>query len=118
MCIRDRAYAAQLVLNPVLLALAGLLLSREAGALLAFGVVCGLKMAVDGASARALRGHGFALRHLLLVPLKDVLFGAAVLQGFLTSEVSWRGNRLRVLPGTYLAPVREGGEDRPAVAEA
>jgi ceramide glucosyltransferase len=111
-------YAAQLMLNPVLLALAGLLADRGADALLAFGLVCALKIAIDGASARALRGRGFPLRHLLLVPVKDLLVGVAVLQGFLVDEVSWRGNRLRVLPGTRLAPVLDGEEERPAVAEA
>ena len=50
------------------------------------------------------------LRHLLLVPAKDLLFGAALLQGFLTDEVDWRGTRLRVLRGTRLAPAREGGD--------
>ncbi len=112
------AYAAQLVLNPVFLALAALLSARDADALLAFGLVCLLKIAIDGASARALRGRGFPLRHLLLVPAKDLLFAAAVLQGFLVDEVVWRGNRLRVLPGTLLAPAGDGDEERPAVAQA
>jgi hypothetical protein len=46
------------------------------------------------------------------------VFGAAVIQGFLTDEVVWRGNRLRVRPGTLLAPARDADEERPAVAEA
>ncbi len=111
-------YAAQLMLNPVLLALAGLLADRSPDALLAFGIVCTLKIVIDGASARVLRGRGFPLRHLLLVPVKDLLVGAAVIQGFLVDEVLWRGTRLRVLPGTRLAPVAEGEEERPAVAQA
>lgn len=108
------AYSAQLMLNPVLLALAGLSASPDGSALAVFCAVCAAKIAVDGASARALRPAGFPLWHLLLVPAKDLLFGAALLQGFLTDEVDWRGHRLRVLRGTYLAAPAEEAE--PAVA--
>jgi ceramide glucosyltransferase len=101
------AYAAQLLLNPVLLALCGLLAAPEPRALAGFALVCAAKIAVDGLSALALRPGGFPLRHLLLVPAKDLLFGAALLQGFLTDEVDWRGTRLRVLRGTRLVPARE-----------
>jgi len=110
------AYAAQLVLDPVLLALVGLLARPEAQALAAFGLVCALKIAVDAASARALRPGGFPLWQLALIPVKDLLFGAALIQGFFTDEVEWRGHRLRVLRGTRLAPAPEGVE--PAVARA
>jgi ceramide glucosyltransferase len=111
------AYAAQLVLDPVLLALLGLLARPDATALAAFGLVCATKIAVDAACARALRPAGFPLWQLALIPAKDVLFGAALIQGFLTDEVEWRGNRLRVLRGTRLAPARESA-DPVAVARA
>ncbi len=101
------AYSAQLMLNPVLLALVGLSAAWEQDSLVAFGVVCALKTAIDAASARALRGDGFPLRHLLLIPAKDLLFGAALVQGFFTDQVVWRGNQLRVQRGTHLAPARE-----------
>ncbi len=107
------AYSAQLMLNPVLLALIGLSAAWEHESLVAFGLVCALKTAIDAASARALRGGGFPLRHLLLVPAKDLVFGAALIQGFLTDQVVWRGNRLRVQRGTQLAPA--GEEIAPAV---
>ena len=103
-------YAAQFLLNPVLLSLLGLLLRPDGGALAAFLVVCLLKTLVDEKSARALRQDGFALRHLLLVPAKDLIFGAALLQGLLLDEVDWRGTRLRVLRGTRLAPARARDE--------
>jgi ceramide glucosyltransferase len=105
------AYSAQLLLNPVLLALAGLLAAPDADALLAFGAVCAAKIAVDGAAARSLRPRGFPLRRLLLVPAKDLVFGAAFLLGFLSDEVDWRGHRLRVLPGTHLAPPEDEAEE-------
>ncbi len=103
-------YSAQLMLNPVLIALLGLSAAREKEALAAFVLVCALKTALDAASARTLRGGRFPLRHLALVPAKDLLFGAAVIQGFLTDEVDWRGNRLRVLRGTRLAAAGEEKE--------
>src|SRR5512142_54692 len=72
------AYAAQLMLNPILLALVGLAAAWEQDSLIAFGIVCVLKAAIDAASARALRSDGFPLRHLLLIPAKDLLFAAAL----------------------------------------
>jgi ceramide glucosyltransferase len=110
-------YAAQLLLNPVLFGLAGLTAWPDRRALLAFLLVCSLKAALDGACARALRPAGFPLHHLALVPVKDLLFGAALLQGFLTDEVEWRGTRLRVLRGTRLAPP-EADAEPVAVARA
>jgi ceramide glucosyltransferase len=104
------AYAAQLLLDPVLVALAGLTAAPDERALVAFGAVCAATIAIDGLSARALRAGGFPPWHLLLVPAKDLLFGAALLHGFLTDEVDWRGHRLRVLRGTYLAPAEDGAE--------
>jgi ceramide glucosyltransferase len=103
------AYSAQLFLNPVLLALAALSAAPGGNALLAFLTVCAAKIALDGAAARTLRDGGFPLRQLLLVPAKDLVFGAALLVGFLTDEVEWRGHRLRVLRGTYLASPRDQG---------
>jgi ceramide glucosyltransferase len=103
-------YAAQLMLNPVLLALAGVAAWRGTESLVAFVLVCIAKAAMDGASARALRGEGFPLRHLALIPAKDLLFGAALLRGFLTDVIEWRGNRLRVLPGTVLVPAGQQAE--------
>ncbi len=104
------AYSAQLVLDPVLLALLAVAAWPVPHTWAAFALTCALKIAVDGACARALRPPGFPLLHLALIPLKDLLFGAALLQGLLTDEVEWRGNRLRVLPGTYLAPPEEEAE--------
>jgi ceramide glucosyltransferase len=109
-------FAAQALLNPVLLAAGGLAAGRDARALCAFAMVCAAKTALDAANGRALRPGGFALRHLLLVPLKDLAFGAAFLHGFLSDEVAWRGNRLRVLPGSRLEPVPRREAVEPAAA--
>jgi ceramide glucosyltransferase len=74
------------------------------GTLLAFGGLCAAKVGIDGACGRALRPGGFRARQLLLVPAKDLVFGWAWAQGLFRSEVSWRGNRIRVLPGTRIEP--------------
>lgn len=70
------------------------------GALAAFVATCALKALVDERSARRLRPNGFRLAQLAAVPLKDLLFGAAWAYGLVRRDVTWRGNRLRVLAGT------------------
>jgi ceramide glucosyltransferase len=111
-------YVAQVLLNPVLLAALGLAAWPSATALLTFLGLCVAKAAVDGANGRLLRRGGFLLSDLLLVPAKDLVFGAAWLHGLLRDEVVWRGNRLKVLPGTRLAPAlpRAGGDPLGAAA--
>ena len=101
-------YGAQGVLNPVAFALAGAALARDAAAFALLAAVCAAKAALDGASARALRGGGFAWPMLALVPVKDLFFAFAWARGFVQDTVEWRGNRLRVLEGSRLErPGRE-----------
>ncbi len=95
-------YGAQALLNPVALALIGTILARDAAALALFATVCAAKAALDGASARALRGGGFAWPKLALVPVKDLLFAFAWACGLAKTTVDWRGNALRVLEGSRL----------------
>ncbi len=96
-------YAAQVLLNPILVAAAALAAAPGRATLAAFAVVCALKALADELAARRLRPNGFRLRQLAAVPLKDLLFGAAWAYGFVRREVTWRGNRLRVLAGTRVA---------------
>jgi hypothetical protein len=67
------------------------------------------------AAQEALRPGGFRARQLLLIPAKDLLFGLAWAQGLLRSEVTWRGNRIRVEPGTRIAPA-EAAHRQPQTA--
>jgi ceramide glucosyltransferase len=105
-------YGSQFLLYPLPFAAAAL--ASDPGALtLALAVLAvGSKAALDGVTARTLRGSGFGARVLLLSPLKDLLFLAAFLRSFLENTVEWRGNRLRVLSGSRLerlaAPAAEG----------
>lgn len=109
-------YAAQVLLNPVLLATLGATASPSGGAMAALGAIALAKAALDGAAGRALRPGGFTPAQLAVVPLKDLVFGAAWLHGLVRRDVVWRGTRLRVGPGTRIdgaeagcAPATPGG---------
>jgi len=104
-------HAAQVVLNPILVAAAALAARPGGGAAAAFCAVCLAKTAIDGVVARGLRPGGFTLRQLALVPLKDLAFGAAWGYGLVRDDVVWRGHRLRVLDGTRIAPPEHGADD-------
>jgi ceramide glucosyltransferase len=96
------AYAAQAILNPVLLASVAAALDPGRATLAALAAVGVAKAALDGAAARALRPGGFRLRQLACVPAKDLVFGAAWLHGLVRRDVVWRGNRILVGPGTRI----------------
>jgi len=95
-------YAAQALLNPVLLASAAALASPTAATLGALAGICTAKAALDGVAGRVLRPGGFRFAQLALVPVKDLVFGAAWLHGLVRRDVVWRGNRLLVTRGTRI----------------
>ncbi|MBI3185832.1 MAG: glycosyltransferase [Myxococcales bacterium] len=106
--IRFRVFLGGVVLEPILnttvLALAGALVafaSPAAWALL--GAAVAFEVAFTQVCALLARGHGFKPHHLLLVPLRDLLFACAWLRGATMRWVTWRGNRLHVLARTRLA---------------
>ena len=63
-----------------------------------------LLRAVLDAAAGAVLGRSFTLGEIAATPLRDACLGVAWTNGLLTDRVSWRGNRLRVGPGTRLLP--------------
>jgi ceramide glucosyltransferase len=97
-------YSAQALLNPVLLASAAAALERTPSSLGLLATTCAAKAALDGASARALRPSGFRVGQLALVPVKDLVIGAAWMWGLLRRDVAWRGTRLVVRRGTRIDP--------------
>jgi ceramide glucosyltransferase len=97
-------YAAQVVRNPVLLATLALAAAPAPWTAAAWLAVAGARALLDGAAGAALRPGGFRPGQLVLVPVKDLLLGAAWIEGFFRRTVEWRGTRLRVLAGTRLAP--------------
>jgi ceramide glucosyltransferase len=101
------AYAAQALLNPTMVAVAGMLVHPSLVTAGGLGVVAALKLAYDGAALAMLRGGGIPAKVLFASPAKDALLGCAWAVGLWRREIDWRGNPLRVLPGTRLVAVGE-----------
>jgi ceramide glucosyltransferase len=108
------AYAAMVLLNPVLLAAAACLVEPDGPVLGAAAAVAAAKVLLDGAAARLLRPAGFAAWQIALVPFRDLCFAWAWARGLLEDEVAWRGNRLRVLAGSALRPATAAEGEAPA----
>jgi len=109
-------HLAQSLLNPVLLGTVAVAAESRPATWLALGGLCAAKASIDAACGRALRPGGFRKRALLLVPVKDLLFATAWARGLLWSQVTWRGNRIRVLEGTRIAPPRPAAAAHPLLA--
>jgi ceramide glucosyltransferase len=112
------AYAAGVLLNPVLLATGAAALEHTPAALAGFAATCAVKTALDGAALRALRPAGFRPWQLAVVPLKDIVHGTSWAYALARREVCWRGNRLRVHPGTRLEARVQAPRDAPGEAVA
>lgn len=63
------------------------------------------KVAADAVQARALRGRPVPSAQLALVPVKDCLALGMWALGLVWREIDWRGHRMRIGPGSALAPV-------------
>jgi ceramide glucosyltransferase len=62
----------------------------------------GYSMLFAQVTAVLARGYGFAFKWVLLVPLRDAISFAAWVRGFFITEVTWRGNVLKVGQNTQL----------------
>jgi ceramide glucosyltransferase len=109
-------YSSFVLQNPVLLATLGAASDPAPDALAALAGTCVAKIALDAAAARLLRSGGFGLFQLATIPAKDLAFGAAWAVGLFRSEVSWRGNKIAVGPGTRIAPLEPATEPETLVA--
>jgi ceramide glucosyltransferase len=105
--IGPRLYAAELLLNPTMIAAGGALVHPSFVTLSSFGVVAALKLAYDGSALKLMRGGPVPLLTLFASPAKDALLACAWASGLVRRQIEWRGNRLRVLPGTRLAAAHE-----------
>lgn len=106
--IRYRVAFPLILLEPILYpgvnALIGALLSPTSPlAWLLYAALIVPVISMNQAAAVILRGYGFRFRHLLLVPVRDVIMWFAWIRGATLRSVDWRGNRLLVLMGTRLA---------------
>ncbi len=96
-------YSGFVLQNPVLLAALGAAVAHTPAALGALAGTCLVKIALDAAAGRLLRPGGFRLRQLVVIPVKDVVFGVVWTLGFFRNEVAWRGTRIAVGQGTRIA---------------
>ena len=70
-----------------------------------FRLVAQVKIAADALLAWRLRGEALPLGALLWIPVKDLLIAGVWSVGLFRRTICWRGNRLRVGPGSLLTPV-------------
>ncbi|HTG35785.1 MAG TPA: glycosyltransferase [Thermoanaerobaculia bacterium] len=97
------AYFGEPLLNPVPFLLATALAQGGRGAVVALAGIA-VKIAADALLARRLRGEALPARSLLWIPVKDLLIAGVWSVGLFRRTICWRGNRLRVGPGSVLTP--------------
>ncbi len=102
------AYFGEPLLNPVPFLLAAALAQGGLGAGLALAGIA-LKIAADALLAKRLRGEPLPLSSLLWIPVKDLLIAGVWSVGLFRRTLCWRGNRLRVGPGSLLTPADPAG---------
>lgn len=97
-----RAFVAEPLLNPVPFALAAAIAGMP---WIALGALV-TKIASDALLARRMRGHAYGLRDLALIPFKDLIIAGIWVVAIFRRRVWWRGNALRIGPGSALVPER------------
>jgi ceramide glucosyltransferase len=103
-CLPTVAYLAQTVLNPVPWALLGTLVSPSWMSLGGLGAVTLFKVVTDVSVFSMLRPERTPWGAVPAVLLKDALLFVTWVNGLFSRSVEWRGNKLRVLPGSQLVP--------------
>ena len=99
------AYAGEVLLNPVFVAVCAALAARTPDSLvLAFAVLL-LKSVLDAAGERSAGVRRPLVAYPLLTLAKDLLVGLAWFVPFLGTHVTWRGNRFHIGARTVLSPV-------------
>jgi ceramide glucosyltransferase len=105
--IRFRVFPAAVfepIQNPFLMALAGACVAVTSPAAWAFaGAMAIASMVFTQAASLVARGRPFPFRHLVLAPVRDLLYFLAWARGATMRSVTWRGTRLHVLARTRLA---------------
>jgi ceramide glucosyltransferase len=99
------AYVGEILTNPVFIALLGVLLLRDAASLGIFAAAVFGKSMLDAVVERAVGVHRPLAVYPFLTFFKDTLIGCAWIVPFFSTSVTWRGNRLRIGPRTWLIPV-------------
>jgi ceramide glucosyltransferase len=97
------AYWGESLLNPVLWAVVAVAVAPSATTLAVLLGSSLYSIVFTEVCSRITRGYGFALKWLLLVPVRDLLLFFAWARGATLRTVSWRGNTLRVGKKTLLS---------------
>jgi ceramide glucosyltransferase len=108
-------YWLEPLLNPVPWGVAALIAGPSALTAWALAATCLFSALFTDACSRVTRGHGFALKWLLLTPVRDVLLFLAWARGSTLRTIDWRGNVLHVGKNTLLTPVKRPPGDVAAV---
>jgi ceramide glucosyltransferase len=104
-CMNPAAYAGEVLLNPVFVAVCSALAARTPDSLvLAFAVLL-LKSVLDAAGERSAGVRRSFLVYPFLTLMKDLLVGCVWVVPFLSTSVTWRGNRFHIGSRTVLSPV-------------
>jgi ceramide glucosyltransferase len=103
-CIPTVVYLGQSLLNPIPWALMGALLAPSWTSLGMLGGVTAFKVLTDMAIFAMLRPERTPWMTVPAVLVKDALLFVTWVNGLFSRSVDWRGNKLRVLPGSRLVP--------------
>ncbi len=112
-CAGLAPYLGLFLLNPVLLAALALAVAPSRVLALSFWLILAGRSLANAAAGRLARDRCFGLRTLALVPLEELLAGAAWLHGLFRHTIVWRSNHLRVGPGSVLSSVAPRRRPRP-----
>jgi ceramide glucosyltransferase len=108
-------FAADLLSNATFFAVLAAALSGFEPQLVALcAAVIAYKMRVDARLIRRLRGRPLAARHLLCMPLRDLLLPCVWFYALFSRTTEWRGERFQLSRGSLLTPLTAA---EPTVAE-
>jgi ceramide glucosyltransferase len=103
--MKPAAYAGEVLLNPVFVAVGAALADRTVESLVLAVAVLLLKSVLDAAGERSTAVRRSLLVYPFLTLIKDLLVGLAWVVPFLSTSVTWRGNRFHIGSRTLLSPV-------------
>ena len=98
------------LINPMPAALAFAIYSNSLFGWCVLGATCAASIVITQLSTRLLRGHGFALKWVPLIPLCDLVFLAMFIRAIFLRRVSWRGNEFEVSRLTAIRPVKKAAQ--------
>jgi len=103
--IHPGSFMGDLAANPIAFA-ASAFIAADYDASLGYGVLflAALKTLIDGLMVGVIRGMPMRGKHMLCVPLKDMLMLAVWVYAIFSRSVEWRGIRFRMGPGSQLLP--------------